>query len=145
MAKNKGLENNRLTKLDGYSCMAFYYQQRYVANFIKQKQKAFYRQMISDHRGDYKYLFSLTNGLLFRNEPFPLPIHDSKQQLANDFNDFFKTKIKLIMQKLKPNKPDDTNNDFIKHDYLTDLRFHEFREVTPESEDDSEEGTIKIL
>ena len=36
------------------------------------------------------------------------------------------------MEKLKPTKPGDTNNDFIKHDYLTDLRFHEFREVTPE-------------
>ena len=36
------------------------------------------------------------------------------------------------MEKLKPTKPDDTNNEFIKYDYLTDLRFHEFREVTLE-------------
>ena len=36
------------------------------------------------------------------------------------------------MEKLKPNEPGDTNNDFIKHDYLTDLRLHEFREVTLE-------------
>ena len=50
------------------------------------------------------------------------------------------------MEKLKPTKPGDTNNDFIEHDYLTDIRFHEFREVTLEvSEHDSEEGTIKIF
>ena len=77
--------------------------------------------MILDHRGDYKYLFNLTNGLLFRNEPSPLPIHDSKQQLVDDFNTFFETKIKFIMEKLRSNKPGDTNNEFIEHDYLTDL------------------------
>ena len=88
--------------------------------------------MTADHRGDYRYLFNLTNRLLFRKEPSPLPIHDSKQQLADDFNDFCDTKIKLIMEKLKPTGPGDTNNDLIKHDYLTNLRFHDFREVTPE-------------
>ena len=41
----------------------------------------------------------------------------------------FETKIKLIMEKLKPTEPGDTNNDFIKHDYLTDVRFHEFKKV----------------
>ena len=36
------------------------------------------------------------------------------------------------MEKLKPNEPGDTNNDFIEHDYLTDLRICEFRDVTLE-------------
>ena len=44
----------------------------------------------------------------------------------------FETKIKLIMEKQRPTKPGETNNDFIKHNYLTDLRFYDFREVTPE-------------
>ena len=45
-------ERTWLTKLDDYSYLSFYYQWRYVANLIKQKKRAFYRQMISDHRGD---------------------------------------------------------------------------------------------
>ena len=53
-------------------------------------------------------VFTIANKLLFRNEPLPLPPTNNKQKLANEFNEFFRTKIQKIMDDLQPAEEHDT-------------------------------------
>ena len=84
-----------------YNYNAFFNQCRYVSNLIKTAQRNFFRKAIIDHRTEYKYIFNLANGLLFRNQLSQYPEANSDVELANGFNEFFKTKINKIMDSLR--------------------------------------------
>ena len=79
-----------------YSFMAFYHQRRYVANTIQQAKREYYSTMLEENRNNVKAVFTIANNLLFRNEPLPLPPTNDKQKLANEFNEFFRTKIQKL-------------------------------------------------
>ena len=88
--------------------MAFYHQRRYVANTIQQAKREYYSTKLEENRNNVKAVFTIANKLLFRNEPLPLPPTNNKQKLANEFNEFFRTKIQKIMDDLQPVKEHDT-------------------------------------
>ena len=80
--------------------------------------------MLEENRNNVKAVFTIANKLLFRNEPLPLPPTNDKQKLANEFNEFFRTKIQKITDYLQPAKEHDTDPHYIETDYITNHRFN---------------------
>ena len=102
-----------------------------MSNTIKTAQRNFYLKAISDNKNNYKYLFNLTNGLLFQNQESSYPDAGSKEELANGFNEFFKNKIDKIMEKLKSDEDGiSIGPQYLESELLTSCTFSEFRPVT---------------
>ena len=59
-------------------------------------EKAYYRDKLMEYKNDYIQEFSVCNSLLGRGKDLPLPPCESKQQLANEFNEYFIDKISKI-------------------------------------------------
>ena len=78
----------------------FYTQHRQVANIIKEAQCNHYKLIIKEHKYDYKTIFNIANGILFRKQESALPPTRSISVLAENFNEFFQTKIHNIIEKL---------------------------------------------
>ena len=55
---------------------------------------------------------------------------DDKQLLANEFNEFFVTKVWTIMSNLQPSDDNPIDPTYIESDYLTKVRFNTFQKVT---------------
>ena len=70
----------------------FYTQCRQVAN-IKEAQCNHYKQIIKEYKHNYKTIFNITNGLLFRKQQFALPLTRPISVLAEDFSEFFKLRL----------------------------------------------------
>ena len=102
-----------------YNLNAFYQQRRYVANIIKQAQRSFYIEKLLENRTNFKEIFTITNKLLGRNDPLPLPPSDDPARLAQEFSDFFHDKIDNIMLQLKPTPECPINNRYIEDRFLT--------------------------
>ena len=85
--------------------------------------------MLEENRNNVKAVFTIANKLLFRNEPFPSPPTNNKHKLANEFNEFFRTKIQKIMDYLQPIEEHDTDHHYIETDYITNHRFSEFKTI----------------
>ena len=89
--------------------------------------------MIIDHRTDYKYIFNIANGLLFRNQLSQYPEANSDVGLANGFNESFKTKIDKIMDSLC--STDDQiacDRSLLESSPQTDCKFTKFKEIGEE-------------
>ena len=87
-----------------------------------------------DKKNNYKYLFNLTNGLLFQNQESNYPDAGSKEELANGFNEFFKNKIDKIMEKLKSGEDGiSIGPQYLESELQTSCKFSEFRLVTEEN------------
>ena len=115
-----------------YSFRAFYYQRKYVANIIKSPQRHCYCEKTAKNVADFKAIFNITNHLLHRDQALLLPPSDNKQQLTNEFNKFFITKIDKVMDNLVPTDNSPIDNQFIEKDYLTNLSLNNFTPVTTE-------------
>ena len=102
-----------------------------MSNTIKTAQRNFYLKAISDNKNNYKYLFNLTNGLLFWNQESNYPDAGSKEELANGFNEFFKNKIDKIMEKLKSDEDGiSIGPQYLESELQKSCKFSEFRLVT---------------
>ena len=121
--KNNPTENN---------LKAFYQQRRYVANIIKQAQRSFYIKKLLENRTNFKEIFTITNKLLGRNDPLPLPPSDYPARLAQEFRNFFCDKINNIMWQLKPTPDCPIDNRYIEDRFLKQHCIHEFHEVRDE-------------
>ena len=75
-------------------------------------------------------VFQIANKLLHRNETPPLPPTDDKKLLADQFNEFFITKIDKIMDSLVPSDTHPINDKYIEKDFLTSLHLTNFRPIT---------------
>ena len=75
-------------------------------------------------------VFQIANKLLHRNETPPLPPVDDKKFLADQFNEFFMTKIDKIMDSLVPSDTHPINENYIEKDFLTSLCLTNFRPIT---------------
>ena len=117
---------------------AFYQQCRFVSNIIKTTQRTYYTEKLADNKTDFKQIFEISNKLLYKNEPLLLPPSDNKKNLADQFNEFFITKINKIMDGLVPTTSHLINNDYIEDNFETNKRLHEFRPLTLEE-------TIKLV
>ena len=77
-----------------------------MANIIKEAQCNHYKQIIKEHKHGYKAIFSIANGLLFRKQESALPLTRPISVLAEDFSEFFQTKIDNIIEKLQEKTTD---------------------------------------
>ena len=112
-----------------YNLNAFYQQRRHVANIIKLAQRSFYIEKLLENRTNFKEILTITNKLLGRNDPSPLPPSEDPARLAQEFSDYFQDKINSIMLQLKPTSDCPINNRYIEDGFLTQYCMHEFLEV----------------
>ena len=90
-------------ELTEYSWRAFYNQCRYVANLIKTLQMNYYKNITAENRTDFKAIYKIVNGLLHRKQESPLPPITPLSKLAEEFSEFFDSKIANIMNHLQSN------------------------------------------
>ena len=109
-----------------------------MANIIKQAQRSFYIEKLLENRTNFKEIFTITNKLLGRNNPSPLPPSEDPARLAQEFSDYFQDKIKSIMLPLKPTSDCPIDNRYIEDGFLTQYHMHEFHGVR-------EEEVLKLL
>ena len=121
-----------------YTLNAFYQQRQYVSNIIKTSKKNYYVDKLKENKNDFKMVFQIANKLLHRNETPPLPPMDDKKLLADQFNEFFVTKIDRIMDSLSTSDTNSTNDKYIEEDFLTSLHLTNFRPITLQ-------GTIDLI
>ena len=95
-------ENAWLKDPTPYTYQAFFNQHRYCSNIIKSEQQRFYIDKIHECRNDFREILHLTDNLLCSNNQCLLPPTEDPVSMANEFNDFFTTKIKKIMNALAP-------------------------------------------
>ena len=79
---------------------------------------------------NYKEIFRLTNKLLGKDNELPLPPTEDLTVLANEFNNFFMSKIRKIMQDIARNKIIDTSDDYLESAFETTERLTNFKLVT---------------
>ena len=103
-----------------YNLNAFYQQRRFVSNIIKTAQRSYYTQKLADNKTNFKQIFEISNKLLYKNEPILLLSTDNKKNLADQFNEFFITKINKIMDGLVPTTSHPINKDYIEDKFETD-------------------------
>ena len=102
-----------------------------MANIIKQVQQSFYIEKLLENRTNFKEIFTITNKLLGRNDPSPLPPSEDPARLAQEFSYYFQDKINSIMLELKLALDCPISNKYIEDGFLTQycmLEFHEVRE-----------------
>ena len=63
----------------------------------------YYNSVNTESKGDTKKLFQVTKALLHQTTTTPLRVHTSPKELANDFSDYFISKIDTIHEKFSDN------------------------------------------
>ncbi len=86
--------------------VAFKKQKNKVNFLLRDAQTNYFSNLIQQNGSNQKTLFRVSKTLFGQKKESPLPSHDSVQALANDFSDFFITKIRNIMDYLDGLQPD---------------------------------------
>ena len=73
-----------------------------VTSMCSTAKSNFYTNKILENKGNKKELFNVANGLMHRNKTKPLPTHIDPKELADDFADYFSTKISKIREAFPP-------------------------------------------
>ena len=81
---------------------------------------------IAEHKFDTKSIYAMSFKLLGKMTDNPLPEHDSKLDLPNEFNNYFKDKIDTIMVNLRPSDGNPIDPKYIESHQTTDVKFEEF-------------------
>ena len=81
-------------------CDAFKKQKNMVNHMLKDARTDYFSNLIKENGSDQRALFKISQSLLGQKQENPLPPHESVQSLANDFGEFFSTKISNIMDYL---------------------------------------------
>ena len=115
-----------------YTYQVFFNQCRYCSNIIKNEQQRFYIDKIHECRNHFKEIFHLTNNLLGSNNQLPLPPTEDPVSPANQFNDFFTTKIKKIVNALAPDDLSQINTRYLEKEYKATDHFIDFTATTEE-------------
>ena len=79
-----------------YSFRAFYNQWHFVANLIRMYPQQYYNEELLKHKYDAKAIFKITYKLQFQDESLSMPPEPNIKLLADNFNNFFITKIDKI-------------------------------------------------
>ena len=114
-----------------YTYQAFFNQCRYCSN-INSKQQRFYIDKIHECRNNTKEIFYFPNNLLSSNNQLSLPPTEDQVSLANEFSDFFTTRIKRIMNAVAPDDPLQINTRYLEKEYKTTDHFIDFTATTEE-------------
>ena len=86
----------------------------YLLNTAKQK---YYSDKIEESQGDQRKLFKLVKSIMKPEENVKYPVSSSMENLTNEFNEYFITKIDLIREKL-----DEIEMDTSPAEYLMDYK-----------------------
>ena len=78
----------------------FYLQRWKVSNVLNSAERYFLHSRLHENPKNPKQIFRICNSLLGRKKDSPLPPGFTKQQLANNFNSFFTTKITNIRNQM---------------------------------------------
>ena len=78
----------------------FVEKKQIVNKLVDQAKKDYYSGRISDCANDQKQLFKIVNSLFHKSKETPLPSHESPEELADRFANFFVEKINKIRQQL---------------------------------------------
>ena len=89
---------NKIHDTYQYTYQAFYNQRHHCSSIIKSEQRQYFMEKITENWYNYKEIFRLTNKLLGKDIELPLPPTEDLSVLANEFNTFFMSKIRRIMQ-----------------------------------------------
>ena len=92
---------------------------------------------IAEHKLDTKSIYAMSFKLLGKMTDNPLLEHDSKLDLTNDFNNYFKDKIDTIILNLQSSDDNPIDSKYIESHRTTDVKFEEFSLI--------EEDTIKTI
>ena len=68
---------------------------------IKKSKIQTYTRQVADCKGDTKKLYNLVYGLMGKDKSSPLPDHTDEESLANDFANYFMSKIGKIREELE--------------------------------------------
>ncbi len=109
---------------------AFKTQKNKVNFMLKEARTGFFSNMIKENGSDQRALFKISKSLLGQKQENPLPPHDTAGTLANDFGEFFNTKIRNIMDYLDGIQPDCPAEPDPPRTVVRPL--HDFRPVTEE-------------
>ena len=115
-----------------YTLNAFYQQCQFVNNIIKKEQREYYITQLAEHHTDFKKIYQITNKMLFRNEPLPLPPTSDTKKLADDLNQFFIEKIDKIMAGLQPTETHPTDPKYIESVNKSPIMLSTFKEISLE-------------
>eukprot|EP00112_Aurelia_sp_Birch-Aquarium-sp1_P002816 Seg1312.2 transcript_id=Seg1312.2/GoldUCD/mRNA.D3Y31 product="hypothetical protein" protein_id=Seg1312.2/GoldUCD/D3Y31 len=77
-------------------------------------KQQYYSDKIKESQGDQRKLFELIKSLSRPKEKIQYPASASKKKLANDFNEYFVTKIKVIRDELDAIDIDKTPSEYLK-------------------------------
>ena len=89
-------------------------------------RQTFYMNYIAEHKFNTISIYAMSFKLLGKITDNPLPEHDSKLDLANKFNNYFKDKIDTIMMNLTPGDGNPIDTKYIESHWTTDVKFEEF-------------------
>ena len=87
-------------------------------------------EKITENWYNYKEIFRLTNKLLGKDNELPLPPTDNLSVLYNEFNNFFVSKIRRIMQDITQNNKTDISDNYLESVFETMERLTNFKLVT---------------
>ena len=99
---------------------------------------SFYIEKLLENRTNFKEIFTITNKLLGRNDPSPLPPSEDPARLAQEFSDYFQDKIHSIMLQLESTSDCPIDNRYIEDGFLTQYHMHEFHDIR-------EQEVLKLL
>ena len=100
-AKRRKLERIWRTNRTEDHLNAYKEQCRTVKRLLSTVKKNYYNNGIESCEGDQKKLFNIVNTLLQRKSAMPLPTHMDPTALAEDFSDFFMSKISKIRDSIR--------------------------------------------
>ena len=91
---------------------------------MSKAKRSYLTGLIEDCGSDNKKLFAVANRLLHRNQSSPLPSHTNGHVLAENFIQFFHSKVQKIR--------DNLSSDLTPHDSLTSSTLEFFQPTTPD-------------
>ena len=90
----------------------------------------YYKNIIAENRTNFKAIYKIVNGLLHRKQGSPLPPITPLSKLAEEFCEFFDSKIAKIMNHLQSNLEGDPQQFIYKEDHLpTEKRLQSFNHI----------------
>ena len=77
-----------------------------VVYLIKDAKKTYYTNLVDQQKSDSKHLFKVSKQLMHLDKDLPLPKSSSTEDLAENFNNFFISKIEKIRNGFSDNETD---------------------------------------
>ena len=101
---------------------------------------------IAEHKLDTKSIYAMSFKLLGKMTDNPLPEHNSKLDLGNDFSNYFKDKIDTIMMNLQSSDDNPIDLKYIESHRTTDVKFEEFLLIEEDTiKNNSQVSPIKVM